>query len=326
MQHLKLPSSIHKELLITWHLLYTNVGESIILPIIGMLARFLPTPALLLSIPWPQLALILCKTVAIFLCYSYIFEVVNQVTSVEEDRINKPHRPIPSGLLTVRGGHQRWALSWLICPLLVYYLAGPGASALLLWYQLWTYFCYVWPRLNHFVLRSAFVAVGVYNMFRLIDETIRSVIASFPLPPVRFYLCLSAWVMATIHLQEFHDSEGDRVMGRRTLPVVVGPEWEGALRWATALVLGAAGMSPLMNSCMASWHCGGAVSGSVGWIRTGAVVTAALHAIFAVFTGVRCVRGGKATTAYDRRTYKRFYMMAAYTMICYLSFMTAVWD
>jgi 4-hydroxybenzoate polyprenyltransferase len=156
-------------------------------------------------------------------------------------------------------------------------------------------------------------------MFRLIDEIIHSEVSSFPLPPIDFYLVLSAWVMLTVHMQEFHDSEGDKKMNRQTLPVIVGPRWHGALRWATAFLVMGTGIMPLVTTGKLFWDSEDKDFLSQPWIYTGTVITAILHLIFASFSGLRCAFSwGKA--AYDRKTYKRFYMLAAYTMVCYLSF------
>lgn len=312
-------TGVLQELLVTWRLLYANAGEGLVLPVVGMLARLLPTPSLLDSTPWLQLLSVLLKTVFLFICHLYVFEIVNQVTSVEEDRINKPQRPIPSGLLTVAGGRKRWAVSWIVCPLLAYYLAGFQAGCLFLEYQLWTCFCYVWPKINHFMFRNAFASVGVYNMFRLIDVIISSEVPSFPLPPIDFYLVLSAWVMLTVHMQEFHDREGDKKTNRQTLPVIVGPRWHGALRWATALLVMGTGIMPLCITGKLVWNGQDTGFRNKRWIYTGTVITAILHVVFASLSGLRCAFSwGEA--AYDRQTYKRFYMLAAYTMVCYLSF------
>jgi 4-hydroxybenzoate polyprenyltransferase len=318
MQEIQPVARVRQELLITWRLLYANAREGLVLPVIGMLARFLPTPDLLNNTPWLHLSFVLLKTVFLFICHLYVFEIVNQVTSVEEDKVNKPHRPIPSGLLTVDGGHKRWWISWIVCPLLAYYLAGSQACYLFIWYQLWTFYCYVWPKFNHFMYRNAFASVGVYNMFRLIDEIIYSEVPSFPLPPTSFYLFLSAWVMLTVHMQEFHDSEGDKKTNRLTLPIIVGPAWQGVLRWTTAFLVIGTGMIPLAITSKLSWDQHKEFVDNP-WIYNGTVITAVLHLAFAILSGLRCaLSGGKE--AYDRKTYKRFYMLAAYTMVCYLSF------
>ncbi|KAB8233035.1 UbiA family prenyltransferase [Aspergillus alliaceus] len=307
---------LHHEFLITARLLRANIREGLVLPIIGLIARFLPAPDLLLTTPWTHLAMVLVKTFFCFVCHLYVFEIVNQALSVEEDIANKPHRPIPAGLLSIPGAYRRWLLSWAICPAVASHIAGPEAARLFGAYQAWVYFCYVWPKINHWILRNAFASIGTYNMFRLVDTIIHSEIPSFPVMSTKDLLVLSLWVMATVHMQEFHDAEGDRRMKRKTLPVVVGPQRERVLRAGTALLVTGPGIVLLITT--ASYYAQ-RISFALGhWTLAGLVVTCILHNIFACVVGFRCIRHGDV--AFDRKTYKRFYMLAAYTMVCYLSF------
>ena len=43
-----------------------------------------------------------------FFLYQYSFNLSNQIAGIEEDKINKPDRPIPSGLITLQGAKHRW--------------------------------------------------------------------------------------------------------------------------------------------------------------------------------------------------------------------------
>jgi 4-hydroxybenzoate polyprenyltransferase len=302
-------------LIITERLLRANIREGLVLPIIGLIARFLPAPDLLLTTPWTHLAMVFIKTFLCFVCHLYVFEIVNQVLSIDEDIANKPHRPIPAGLLSIPGAYRRWLLSWALCPVIASHLAGPEAAGLFGAYQAWVYFCYVWPKINHWIFRNAFASIGTYNMFRLVDTVAHSEIPSFPVLSTKVLFALSAWVMTTVHMQEFHDTEGDRRMKRRTLPVVVGPQGERILRVGTALLVVGCGvvLSIATSSCTKS-----VTGANQSWVASGLVTTSTMHIVFACIVGFRCVwQGG---VAFDRKTYKRFYMLAAYTMVCYLSF------
>ncbi|KAF4605188.1 hypothetical protein EYR40_003971 [Pleurotus pulmonarius] len=44
-------------------------------------------------------------------CFIYFFTLSNQLVGLEEDRINKPDRPLPSGKVTVKGARRRWAIA-----------------------------------------------------------------------------------------------------------------------------------------------------------------------------------------------------------------------
>jgi 4-hydroxybenzoate polyprenyltransferase len=48
---------------------------------------------------------------------------------------------------------------------------------------------------------------------------------------------LTLWLLLTIHLQELHDVEGDRLMKRRTLPIILSARGIRNLRMATAAFL-----------------------------------------------------------------------------------------
>ncbi|PLB40962.1 UbiA family prenyltransferase [Aspergillus candidus] len=311
--------SLHNELHLTERLLRGNIREGLILPMVGLLARLFPVPGLILSLTLSQVVLLLVKTTVCFVCHLYVFELINQVTSVAEDAANKPYRPIPSGLLSVRGAHRRWAISWVVCPLAAAYIFGNGAESgwLFVEYEAWTYFCYVWPRPNNWFFRNAFATVGTYNMFRLLDTVIQSTVPTFPVLPTRVILALAAWVMATVQMQEFQDVEGDRATNKRTLAVIVGPRGERVLRAVTALLVLGAGAVLL---CVTYTCLGRDVSPGMdrAWLLSGMGLTSALYTLFAGVVGVRLHLDGGI--AFDRKTYKRFYMLAAYMMVGYLSF------
>ena len=54
--------------------------------------------------------------VVYFFLYTYSFDLSNQIAGVEEDKVDKPDRPIPSGLLTIQGAKYRW---WVVTALYV---------------------------------------------------------------------------------------------------------------------------------------------------------------------------------------------------------------
>ncbi|KAE8356595.1 UbiA prenyltransferase family-domain-containing protein [Aspergillus coremiiformis] len=306
---------LHHEFLITERLFRSNLGSGLVFPLVGLIARFLPTPDLLRTTPWTHVAIVFVKTFLCFVCHLYVFEIVNQALSIEEDITNKPHRPIPAGLLSIPGAYRRWLLSWVICPVIASHLAGPEAAGLLGAYQAWIYFCYVWPNINHWIFRNAFASIGAYNMFRLVDVIIHSEIPSFPRLSTKALLALSVWVMATVHMQEFHDAEGDRRMKRRTLPVVVGPQGGWFLRAGTAFLVIGSGVLLLIITFAYVRNISFA---DENWTVGGLVITSILHSVFACIAGFRCVQ--HRDVAFDRKTYKLFYILAAYSLICHLVF------
>ncbi|KAJ6530600.1 hypothetical protein B0H19DRAFT_1082333 [Mycena capillaripes] len=57
------------------------------------------------------IALGLGRTHLYLILLMYTFTSSNQISGVAEDRINKPDRPIPSGLMSLRGAYSRWYAS-----------------------------------------------------------------------------------------------------------------------------------------------------------------------------------------------------------------------
>ena len=58
-------------------------------------------------------------------CFIYFFNLSNQMKGIAEDRVDKPHRPLPSGKVTLTGAKERW-----VAVLLVWFLASVRASVL----------------------------------------------------------------------------------------------------------------------------------------------------------------------------------------------------
>lgn len=159
----------------------------------------------------------------------YSFCLSNQLGSLNEDRLNKPDRPLPSGLVSIRGMRIRlgcvlacffamaawlgvafWALLWVAAFTLHNYLGGDrrwwtknllnGTAGVFLWLAVWQ------------------IAAP--------EE---------PLPVLWVFLILGSFYLL-VTVQDLRDIVGDVADGRRTLPVVLG---EHAVRrvLATGFVL-----------------------------------------------------------------------------------------
>jgi 4-hydroxybenzoate polyprenyltransferase len=228
------------------------------------------------------------------LTYGYVFDIANQTMAVEEDAINKPYRPIPAGLLSVEGARLRWAFSWCLFPLVLAALSGPGAGALLILWEIWVAFCYVWPKPNHWFFRNSFSGAGQVILLRLLNEVVRN-----NTPDVDMRLDLDIWnaafIMATVHVQEFHDVDGDRRTGRKTLPLLLATKGVIRLRQATAMAL-------IAGSCMfLAW----------GWLNCGPGKVLNLHlfgilqVIAGLGTAIRLISPKSKTM--DEITYKYCY-------------------
>ncbi|KAK8091836.1 UbiA prenyltransferase family-domain-containing protein [Apiospora hydei] len=186
------------ELDVTERLLRSNAGGSCFVFLGGLLARFLRAPP-------PSLA----------------DAVEATLNTLAEDALNKPYRPIPAGLITVDQAKARWFLSWTFGPLATYHLYGPWAAVHLLEFEAVITFCYVWPRWFSWFNRNLFV----FLLYTIQDRILNQALLEAAVPgwdlSVLIDLTVSAWFMGTVHVQEFHDLEGDRKSDRKTLPHAV---------------------------------------------------------------------------------------------------------
>ncbi|WP_338023855.1 UbiA family prenyltransferase [Archangium primigenium] len=164
-----------------------------------------------------QLASALSRGSAYFVLYVLTFCISNQLNGIEEDRINKPDRPIVRGDVSVQGAQTRLVVySVLFC--VVGWLSGALVWAL------------VWQMVTHLhnaggVARNWFgkdmsMCLGIIAALVPAWELIT------PMTPAAWLwvltLAFSVFVLAPT--QDLRDMEGDRLNQRKTLPVVMGEQ------------------------------------------------------------------------------------------------------
>lgn len=252
--------------------------------------------------------LLLFRFIFIAIASAYGFEICQQMMSVEEDRQNKPTRPIPAGMLSVQAAVRRCALSWVLSPLALVAACSVRASGWLVCSFAWAYFCYIWPRPRHWFFKNAFTAVYQITFVRLVDSL---VVLHTPYPGSKAILDVTyaIWILSTIHIQDFHDIEGDRKVGRQTLPVVLEGSTLVLVRRGTAqfLVLFA------ILAAIFGYQDGGS------WT---VLLFAVLQLASAIATSLRLLRSESLKES--ERTYRLFYVPAGLILVMYLSLLDPV--
>lgn len=182
--------------------------------------------------------------------------------SVEEDRINKPDRPLPSGKVSPNEAGSLLVAFAIIAVLASYCLGAPGASVAVITLG------YMYSDLGgaeHPVLKNLLnalgmpcFAVGALQVALNPVSSSSSSSSSFPTSSAspwvpllagRWVLALMAAIFSTITIQDIKDQEGDSARGRRTVPLVVG---DAAARWLVAVpVLAWSVVLPWMWGCTA---------------------------------------------------------------------------
>ncbi|THU85806.1 hypothetical protein K435DRAFT_805602 [Dendrothele bispora CBS 962.96] len=169
------------------------------------------------------------------LCFVWIwlyllqFCTANQVFSGDEDAMNKPYRPIPAGLISVRN---TWILRWTLVPIcfalswcLDVTLAGLSLTVSFILY-------------NELGLHAYFYSKNILNAIGIVSWNVGAaqILHKNNLNPhMRIATFLNIMlIFTTIHVQDFRDEAGDRKLGRITFPVVF-PVW--SRRITSALLL-----------------------------------------------------------------------------------------
>jgi 4-hydroxybenzoate polyprenyltransferase len=148
---------------------------------------------------------------------------------VDEDRINKPDRPIPAGIVTLEGARWRWVIA-----LSVFLLVAAFKPMLLPetigWVFTEAFLCLTSAGNHWFGKNCVAMAAGTWSLLNASWKAIA------PLTPrsLRFVIAMSVWVGLLAQIQDLRDVKGDAVVGRKTMPLVFG---ETATRWIITLLL-----------------------------------------------------------------------------------------
>ncbi|MBW9223106.1 UbiA family prenyltransferase [Methanothermococcus sp. SCGC AD-155-E23] len=176
---------------------------------------------------------ILLASLVVFLICGF-GNVINDIYDVDIDRINKPHRPLPSGRVSLKGAK---VLAWIL-----------AISGLLL--SLFNWICFVIALLNTFILYlyarlfkrdkrigNLLVAYLTGSVFLFGGASVGNILITFIL-----FLCalLTTWAREVV--KDFEDMEGDRERGVISLPIKYGKR---ALYLALGLLILAVILSPL---------------------------------------------------------------------------------
>ncbi|KAI9667970.1 MAG: hypothetical protein M1821_000790 [Bathelium mastoideum] len=177
----------------------------------------------LLNGPQPILIDVLRRGVVVLFFNFYsllLFDLANQSSShsVDEDRANKPWRPIPSGQITSEQTRQVMlfiALAALACN----YVLGIWTEGLLI--QVLSYY-YNELDGGGGLLRDVIIAVsyGLANRTSLrLAISLENTVSS---QGQLWTAVISAVILTTMHIQDLKDQKGDRKLGRKTMPLYLG--------------------------------------------------------------------------------------------------------
>jgi 4-hydroxybenzoate polyprenyltransferase len=296
---------LYHEYLVTEALLRSNAGTTLGGFLFAILPRLLLPP-----LPVQSALHLILKICVLSVGFQYSLDIVNQRTGVTEDAANKPYRPIPSGLLTIRGADTRWTAAWIIFPLLSYVLSGYNVMLWALVWQVEVGFCYVWPKPNNPVVRNLFTGIATFIIISLVNSV---VVERHPDRNMALVLraALAGWAGLVIQIQEFHDVEGDRIAGKRTLPLVLGEARVWLMRQVTSWVFF------ITHALFLLW--GLVLAQSSTWPRS-IWAAGGMQVVLGVAVGLRVTWADAVEI--DRATYFYWLTLLFWLMITYISLLS----
>jgi 4-hydroxybenzoate polyprenyltransferase len=194
-----------KEVRILWGFCGGDVTAALLPPLL-FTAAAMPS--------WSRAAPVLGEALLYFVAFGLCFTIANQVTSIEEDRLNKPQRPLVRGLLSVQGAWVRWGVWTLV-------LLALGVHAQLLlptlaWIGVAIITALGWDR--SWVVKNGCMLVGV------VVQLASAWRFAAPLTPplMRFIGGVALAFAILVSVQDLRDIAGDRARGRSTVPMAWG--------------------------------------------------------------------------------------------------------
>ena len=156
-----------------------------------------------------------------------VFDLANQRSpeSIEEDRLNKPWRPLPAGRISQRRTRHLMIIIMPIAILLNYLLSVEKETALI-FILTWIYND-LGGSDDSWLIRNLVIAAGffLHNLGSLkvaIGDSAVSVGDHVSSEAYRWTTTISAVILTTMHVQDLKDQKGDSTRGRQTAPLALG--------------------------------------------------------------------------------------------------------
>ncbi|MEO6729408.1 MAG: UbiA family prenyltransferase [Candidatus Dojkabacteria bacterium] len=201
---------IRKEFEILVRFLKNDIWATIIPGIVVTLTSFINS-----NLSVEKLLIPFLSSLIYFFFYEYTFVLSNQIGSIEEDKINKPFRPLPSNLVTIKGVRIRLILSSIFF-VLIAVLFNVG-----IWAIAWVLITYFHNAVGHkhWITKNLIsMSLGIFVLIGAGWEIIKPMDSK-----VILWAVISSFILGCCAvIQDFRDVKGDELFGRKTLPVDLG--------------------------------------------------------------------------------------------------------
>ncbi|KAL0483745.1 digeranylgeranylglyceryl phosphate synthase [Acrasis kona] len=155
-----------------------------------------------------------------FVLFLYTFTLSNQVIGVDEDKINKPQRPIPSGMITVEDAKKRLYFYNAVYFLISFY---KGVVPQTLMWQAATFFGHFGGGHKNGIIKNFLNSVA--GIIPQLAGAWKIMYGEVP-DHINQWIIYVAWIMFFLMpIQELRDIPGDKLNGRKTLPIMLGEKF-----------------------------------------------------------------------------------------------------
>lgn len=213
-------SAILSELHLYWRFTRYDISATVMPGLLFALAAWHSTQP-----DWNTLPGLILWGTLYFWLYYITFCISNQLAGEAEDRLNKPDRPLSSGLVSRRGAWVRWVGAMALFSLVGWWL---GVLEWTLLWQVTLTLHNLGGLARHYWLKNLSMTLGAIAQLAAAWQMVR------PLTPEAWVWILvpAITLLSNASLQDLRDIEGDRMNHRRTLPIVFGVHFT---RWFVAV-------------------------------------------------------------------------------------------
>ncbi|OTA84416.1 hypothetical protein M434DRAFT_83327 [Hypoxylon sp. CO27-5] len=162
------------------------------------------------------------------------FDIFNQLSeeAIEEDRINKPWRPLPSGIINREQASSLMLKHYIFALIISVNIGGLRQSMSLI--LLGTWYNAGGGADKSFVIRNVINAAGILSFASGAMEVALGTPLLMTRSSMQWLGILASVIFSTIQTQDLYDMEGDSYRNRKTMPLVVG---DSLTRWWTAVMV-----------------------------------------------------------------------------------------
>jgi 4-hydroxybenzoate polyprenyltransferase len=154
--------------------------------------------------------------------------------SIEEDRLNKPFRPLAAGRITPTQTKHLLLISVPLVLAVTYFYLGSYEETVLLFSLTWMYND-LGGSDGHFVIRNLIIGVAyIFYGSGALRVALHSKFENYSLSTTgcAWSCIIGAVIFTTIQVQDLKDQEGDQARNRHTAPLALGHEHT---RWTIAI-------------------------------------------------------------------------------------------